>query len=83
MQIFISTHDFLLGYELSLLAEYPPAVPIDFRFFSLYKPDRQASVLIESGSTLAHLDQNVILDEFMAQHDREGELFYHGRGESK
>jgi len=79
MQIFLTTHDFVLGYELSLLAEYPRANPIDLKFFSLYKPDRQSTPIVESGTTLAEIDHNAILDEFATQHDRETDLFYNGR----
>jgi hypothetical protein len=48
-------------------------------FFSLYKPDRQSTPIVESGATLAEIDHNAILDEFATQHDRETELFYNGR----
>ncbi|MDM8562500.1 AAA family ATPase [Candidatus Marithioploca araucensis] len=80
MQIFMTTHDFLFAYELSLLAEYPPKNRVDLKFFSLYKPSSQSELIVESGPTLAHIDHNAILDEFTEQHDREGTLFYHGRG---
>jgi hypothetical protein len=74
MQIFITTHDYLLGFELSLLTEYPPDEPVALKFFSLYKQERQLGVIFEEGRTLADIEQNSILEEFAAHHDREGDL---------
>lgn len=76
MQIFITTHDYLLGFELSLLAEYLSDNPNNIKFFSLYKPSIKSGVIVESGPTLAHIDHNSILKEFASHHDREGDLFY-------
>ena len=76
MQIFITTHDYLLGFELSLLAEYLSDNPNNIKFFSLYKPSIKSGVIVESGPTLAHIDHNSILQEFASHHDREGDLFY-------
>ena len=78
MQIFIATHDYLLSHELSLLAEYPSQNPIALKFFSLYKPNEQSSVIVEEGQTLADITNNPILDEFAAHYDREVELFNKG-----
>jgi predicted ATP-dependent endonuclease of OLD family len=75
MQIFIATHDYLLSHELSLLAEYPSENPIALKFFSLYKPNEQSSVIVEEGQTLADIANNPILDEFAAHYDREVERF--------
>ena len=75
MQIFITTHDYLLSHELSLLAEYPSEAGVDLRFFALYKPDRKAGVLVETGQTLAEIEHNPILEEFAAHYDRESTLF--------
>lgn len=72
VQIFIATHDYLLTQELSLLAEYRN-VPV--KFFSLYKPDKQAGVMVETGQSLAEIENNPILQEFAAHYDREVELF--------
>jgi predicted ATP-dependent endonuclease of OLD family len=76
MQIFITTHDYLLSYELSLLAEYPSDNPIDIKFFSLHQPNRKAGVIVESGESLADIEQNSILEEFAAHYDHERDLFY-------
>jgi predicted ATP-dependent endonuclease of OLD family len=74
MQIFIATHDYLLSHELSLLAEYPSANTI--KFFSLYKPNHDSSVMIEEGDSLVDISHNPILEEFADHDDREAELFY-------
>lgn len=76
MQIFVTTHDYLLSHELSLLAEYPSEEKVDIRFFALHKPDRTAGVLVETGQTLAEIERNPILEEFAAHYDRESALFY-------
>lgn len=76
MQIFVTTHDYLLSHELSLLAEYPSEAGVDIRFFALHKPDRKAGVLVETGQTLAEIEHNPILEEFAAHYDRESALFY-------
>jgi predicted ATPase len=78
MQIFISTHDYLLVHELSLLAEYatPPAPDKpDMRFFALYKETPESPTQVETGKTLAEIQHNDILDEFAAHDDREETLF--------
>jgi predicted ATP-dependent endonuclease of OLD family len=75
IQIFIATHDYLLSHELSLLAEYPSENSIALKFFSLYKPNEQSSVIVEEGQTLADIANNPILEEFAAHYDREVELF--------
>ncbi|MEZ4524593.1 MAG: AAA family ATPase [Desulfobacterales bacterium] len=77
MQIFIATHDYLLSYELSLLAEYPTEPNVDINFFALHKPERTAGVEVESGRTLAEIENNPILEEFAAHYDRESALFLH------
>ena len=73
VQVFVATHDYLLSQELSLLAEYPSDTVI--KFFALHKPNRRASVVVESGDTLADIENNPILDEFAAHYDREAALF--------
>jgi predicted ATPase len=76
IQIFIATHDYLLTGELSLAAEYnnmAPQVPI--RFFAMSR-EKDGPVDIQSGNTLADLQDNPILDEFAAHYERERLLFY-------
>jgi hypothetical protein len=77
MQIFIATHDYLISQELSLLAEYPASTAV--RFFALQQPKRGAGVVVESGASLAEIENNPILAEFAAYYDREEKLFRDGR----
>ncbi|GBC60185.1 ATP-binding protein [Desulfonema ishimotonii] len=83
MQIFVATHDYLLSHELSLMAEYPSDADIDIRFFALHKPDRTAGVQVESGRTLAEIENNPILEEFAAHYDRESALFHQSEGQDE
>jgi len=75
MQIFITTHDYLLSHELSLLKEYQTDAKMDMKFFALEKSDRRAGVKIKSGNTLPEIQHNPILEEFAAHYDREVSLF--------
>jgi len=76
MQIFVSSHDYLLVHELSLLAEYPTSQKPDIRFFALYKDTPQSPTQIETGNTLAAIQHDDILHEFIAHDEREAALFY-------
>ncbi len=79
IQVFVSTHDYLLAHELSLLAEYPtPPAPEkpNIRFFALYKDEPQAATQIETGDTLSEIQHDDILAEFAAHDDYESNLFY-------
>ena len=63
LQIFISTHDYLLSHLLSLSAEYPVITEApEMKFFSLTKPD--GNINVESGNTLIDIKNNPILDEY-------------------
>jgi predicted ATPase len=73
MQIFISTHDYLVSQELSLVTEYGEWK--DIRFFAFQPPKRGAGVTFEGGDSLAEISHNPILDEFAAYYDRETGLF--------
>lgn len=75
LQIFVTTHDYLLSYELSLLAEYSSKNPLEIKFFALHKPTRLAGIEVETGNTLAEIENNLILEEFAAHHDREVMFF--------
>ncbi len=78
IQIFVSTHDYLLAHELSLLAEYPtPPAPEkpNIRFFALYKDEPQAPTQIETGDTLSEIQHDDILNEFIAHDSYEASLF--------
>lgn len=80
VQVFVSTHDYLLSNELSLAAEYPEQQSAELRcslkFFALSRMPEQG-VTIESGDTLSQLKENPILEEFAAHYDRETQLFQH------
>jgi len=75
VQVFITTHDYLLTNELSLQSEYrtDPARNAPIKFFAFNRGDD--GVTIQSGATLADLDQNPIMEEFEALYDRERRLF--------
>jgi AAA15 family ATPase/GTPase len=73
MQIFVSTHDYLVSQKLSLLAEYNQLTNI--RFFTFQQVKRGAGVTLEFGDNLAQLSHNPILDEFAAHYDEELGLF--------
>jgi energy-coupling factor transporter ATP-binding protein EcfA2 len=76
LQIFVTTHDYLLSHELSLLAEYPAGGPqVETKFFALHRPHSRAGVLVETGQTLAEIEHNPILQEFANHYDREATLF--------
>ena len=84
MQIFITTHDYLLAHELSLLTEYPQKNDTEMKFFALYRGNRAAGVHVESGHALANIEHNAILEEFAAHYDRETTLFHqHHNGEAQ
>jgi len=76
VQIFIATHDYLLTTELSLQAEYQTeaskSAPI--RFFVFHRTPEKG-VEVQSGATLAELEENPIMEEFAALYERERRLF--------
>lgn len=76
LQIFITTHDYLLSQELSLQAEYPAEDRPELKFFALHKPAPTAGVVVESAQTLAEIEHNPILEEFAAHYERESALFH-------
>ncbi|MEN0051005.1 MAG: ATP-binding protein, partial [Bacteroidota bacterium] len=74
-QIFISTHDYLLTQLLSLASEYKSDksnVP-NMKFFALYPTDDGTKV--ETGSTLAEIEHDSIVEEYAKIYDLEQELF--------
>jgi predicted ATP-dependent endonuclease of OLD family len=73
LQIFITTHDYLLSQRLSLISEYEnPNFPI--KFFCL-ENEKDKGVKIEEGNTLAEINSNPILDEFAQYYDFERAAF--------
>ncbi len=75
VQIFITTHDYLLAHRLSLISEYrkQPAVPI--RFFTFYRAELGEAVQVAAGSTMSELPNNPIIEEFARHYDFERGLF--------
>lgn len=82
VQIFVSTHDYLLSSELSLAVEYPKQQPTDLKcdmkFFTLNR-NASAKIEVQTGANLAELKNNPILEEFAAHYDRETSLFNEGK----
>lgn len=61
-QIFVSTHNYLVAYELSLMSEYRDVqedIP-DIKFFGLYK--NEAGRIVKEGKTMHDLDDDPILN---------------------
>ncbi|HEX8200871.1 MAG TPA: hypothetical protein VF590_10305, partial [Isosphaeraceae bacterium] len=79
IQIFIASHDYLLTNELSLQSEYKTdlAREANISFFG-FSREKNGPAYVQSGSTLADLDRNPIMEEFAALYERERALFYEG-----
>ena len=71
VQIFLSTHDYLLSHKLSMMAEYAADVSPMMRFFSLYKKEHRVG--IEVADKLVDVIHNPILEEYSAFYDLENE----------
>lgn len=71
VQVFVSTHDYLLSHKLSMLAEYAPEESPEIRFFSLYKSEHKIEV--EVADKLIDIDHNPILQEYSAFFELENE----------
>lgn len=69
VQLFITTHDYLLSQRLSLIAEYE-SEEFPVKFFCLQN-EKNKGVKISEGRTLADIDANPILDEFADYYDFE------------
>jgi hypothetical protein len=66
---------YFLQQEFSLYSEYKATrEKLDIKFISLYKQD--GNITAESGSTLAELEHNTIMQEFNELYNKEQELFY-------
>ncbi len=76
IQVFVTTHDYLLIGELSMAAEYQtkPVVPI--RFLAMSRQG-DGPVHVQNGDTLADLQDNPILDEFAEHYQREQKASLH------
>lgn len=69
IQIFLTTHDYLLSHKLSMMAEYAPKESPEMRFFSLCNTDHKIEV--EVADKLIDIDHNPILQEYAAFYDLE------------
>lgn len=75
VQVFIATHDYLLSHELSLAIEYGTKPNVKTRFFAFSRTSETDPVTIETGDTLADLEHNPILEEFVRHYERERDYF--------
>ena len=73
VQIFLSTHDFLLPHRLSLMAEFGSHT--EMRFFSLSRDDVFQDVQVESAPLIAGLGNNPILDEYARYYEDQREQY--------
>ncbi len=69
VQIFVSTHDYLLSHKLSMMAEYAPEESPEMRFFSLYKTGHKVET--EVADKLIDVSHNPILQEYSEFFDLE------------
>ncbi|PLW97396.1 MAG: hypothetical protein C0593_08780, partial [Marinilabiliales bacterium] len=74
VQVFVSSHDYLLTYLLSLHAEYGKLVNVGCKFFSFFK--ESDCVKVECGDSLSSLQNNSIFNEYERLIDFENELFF-------
>ena len=77
VQIFIASHDYLVTNLLSLKSEYQSVLKnqekAEIRFFGLQQ--KSEGIEHSEGPTLADLDTNSILDEYLKFYDKEQEYF--------
>ncbi|MBK8387133.1 MAG: ATP-binding protein [Candidatus Accumulibacter sp.] len=74
VQIFVSTHDYLLASELSLAMEFAPLLKaeerVDIRFFGM---SVSPAFTVQTGSVLADLANNDLVAEYADHFDRQAE----------
>ena len=70
IQVFVTTHDYLLIGELSMAAEYQTVPKVPIRFLAMSRQG-DGPAHIQIGDTLADLQDNAILDEFAEHYQRE------------
>jgi energy-coupling factor transporter ATP-binding protein EcfA2 len=64
VQIFVSTHDYLLSQRLSALAEHRTEQTPPMQFIGLYYDGEAGTSAVETAPTLLGLQKNPILEEF-------------------
>lgn len=85
VQIFLATHDYLIAHKLSLAAEHGTNPGAELRFFSFSRQDEAdptSPVTVQQGATLADLEHDPILEEYLAFAAREEALLAAGAGRS-
>jgi energy-coupling factor transporter ATP-binding protein EcfA2 len=75
VQVFVTTHDYLLSHRLSLVAEYKKRPDVPIRFFAFHREGGGGPVRVDPGDILAELPENPIVDEFLRHYDFERDLF--------
>jgi energy-coupling factor transporter ATP-binding protein EcfA2 len=75
VQVFVTTHDYLLSHRLSLVAEYKKRPDVPIRFFAFHREDGRGPVRVNPGGILAELPDNPIIEEFTKHYDFERDLF--------
>ena len=75
VQVFLSTHDYVLSSDLSLAIENQADWQPGTAFFALGRGNQGEGVAVERGQLLADLQGNPILDAFASLHEREREAF--------
>lgn len=68
IQIFVTTHDYLVSETLGRLAEKAGAPSM--RFFSFQRSEDESHVTVEQTSALDELEHNPIREEFLRHYDR-------------
>ena len=76
IQVFVTTHDYLLVGELSMAAEYQTVPKVPIRFLAMSRQG-DGPVHVQTGDTLADLQDNPILDEFAEHYQREQKASLH------
>lgn len=69
VQVFVASHDYLLTNELNFLAEQDNT-DVAMRFISLER-NVEGQISVEQTDTLSEIQNNSILDEFVAHYERE------------
>lgn len=82
VQIFLATHDTLVAQRLSLASEYALRTSVPTRFIGLFR-DQNDVIRADSGSVLADLQHNPMLEEFTSFSDDEREIFEASLGRAK
>ena len=84
VQIFIASHDYLVTNLISLKSEYQSILPENektgIKFFGLQKGSN--GIEHSEGATLADLDTNTILDEYLKFYDKEQFYFEQSQKDS-